>query len=162
VSLFAIALCAQKSTLQKLPINRALTITVLHIFSRKNMKVYISTLVILLSGCAITETHEPKEEFVIPKTLEPVEVETKVEKIINIESIITNQALMSYKGKYLKASTHKAFVQSESGAWNWRSNRTSKEHAINSALISCQADNKKYEEMYPCKVINVDGEWANK
>lgn len=126
------------------------------------MKVHISALAILLSGCTPTETHEPKEEVVIPEAVEPVEVETKVEKIISIESIITHQALMSYKGKYLKASTHKAFAQSESGAWNWKSNRTSKEHAINSALISCQANNKKHEKMYPCKVISVDGEWANK
>ncbi len=123
------------------------------------MRVYISALAIILSGCAITETPVVKEEIVSPKA---VEVEIKLEKLISIESIITNKALRSYKGKYSKAISHKAFAQSNSGAWNWKSNRTSKEHAISSALISCQANNKKYENVHPCKVINVDGEWANK
>jgi hypothetical protein len=77
-----------------------------------------------------------------------------------IESIITNKALESFKTEYAKASKHKAFAQSLSGAWNWKSNRTSREHAITSALISCQRNNKKSEDLYPCVIINVDDEWV--
>jgi len=78
-----------------------------------------------------------------------------------IESLMSNKALKSFKTDYAKASNHKAFAQSVSGAWNWKSNRTTKEHAITSALIGCQRNNKKSEDLYPCKVINVDGEWLN-
>jgi hypothetical protein len=71
-----------------------------------------------------------------------------------IESIVTNQVLTSYQTKYLKATSHKAFAQSESGAWNWKS-------TIKSALISCQVNNKKSESIALCKIINIDGIWTN-
>jgi len=130
--------------------------------SRKNMRVYISVLAILLGGCATTELPIANEEVVSSEPVELIEKQPKEIKRIDIESIISNKALSSYKGQYSKATSHKAFAQSKSGAWNWKSNRTSKEHAINSALISCQANNTKYEERHPCRVINIDGEWVNK
>ena len=77
-----------------------------------------------------------------------------------IESLITNQALASFKSKYKEASQNKAFAQSLSGAWSWKSNRTSVEHAKTSALIGCQRNNKKTEDLYPCKVVNINGTWV--
>jgi len=76
------------------------------------------------------------------------------------ESLITNQALESFNTEYKEASKHKAFAQSLSGAWNWKSNRTSIEHAKTSALIGCQRNNKKSEDLYPCKVVNINGKWV--
>ena len=76
-----------------------------------------------------------------------------------VDSIITNDALESYKTKYLKSSNNKAFAQSVSGAWSWKSNRTSKDHAKSSALIGCQNNNRKVEDLYPCKIININGKW---
>lgn len=76
-----------------------------------------------------------------------------------IESIITNEALKSFKTGYANAKENKAFAQSASGAWNWKSNRTSIEHAQNSALIGCQRNNKKSEDLYPCKVIHLNDNW---
>ena len=108
------------------------------------MKYHITIIALLLSGCTTTET---------------VVVDGK--KVFAIESIITNKALKSFKTDYLKATSHKAFAQSASGAWNWKSNRTSKAHAIKSALISCQRNNIKNEQLHPCKVINIDGDWVN-
>ncbi|MEW8505374.1 MAG: hypothetical protein AB2598_01610 [Candidatus Thiodiazotropha sp.] len=78
-----------------------------------------------------------------------------------INSIISKKALNSYKKEYLSASGHKAFAQSLSGVWSWRSNRTTAEHAKTSALVVCQRSNIKNEELYPCKIINVDGVWVN-
>ncbi len=125
------------------------------------MRVCILALAILLSGCAANEKSTVNEGIASSEPIELIEDKTKKIKPIGIKSIITNQALRSYKGKYSEATSHKAFAQSASGAWNWKSNRTSKEHATNSALISCQANNKKYEELHPCRVINIDGEWTN-
>jgi hypothetical protein len=72
--------------------------------------------------------------------------------------IITNAALESYQ-KYRSANNHKAFAQSESGAWNWRADRTNQEYAMKNALMGCRANNK-VENEYPCKIININGEWV--
>lgn len=55
--------------------------------------------------------------------------------------------------------SYKAFAQSDVGSWGWKSSRTSKEHAVRSALISCQKNNNEYEEKHPCKIINIDDVW---
>ncbi|NRB40323.1 MAG: hypothetical protein HRU20_17955 [Pseudomonadales bacterium] len=82
-------------------------------------------------------------------------------KQIGIESIISKKALNSYLTKYNDATENKAFAQSESGVWNWRSNRTSVEYAKSSALISCRSQNKNHEKDYPCKLIDVNGKFFN-
>ncbi|MEZ5492087.1 MAG: hypothetical protein R3F50_17515 [Gammaproteobacteria bacterium] len=73
--------------------------------------------------------------------------------------LIRDDALDSYRSKYIKAPDFKALAQSESGAWGWRSGRTSEQHAIHSALAVCRGNNHKNEGKYPCKVININGEW---
>ncbi|NRB39791.1 MAG: hypothetical protein HRU20_15210 [Pseudomonadales bacterium] len=83
------------------------------------------------------------------------------EEKVGIESIISKKALTSYLTKYSDATDNKAFAQSESGVWNWRSNRTSVEYAKSSALIACRADNKNYEKDYPCQLIDVNGKFYN-
>jgi hypothetical protein len=75
-------------------------------------------------------------------------------------SLITGSALRSFNEDYIKAPKNRAFAQSTSGAWNWKSDRTSIEHAITSALIGCQRNNKKSEDLYPCKVIHINDEWV--
>jgi hypothetical protein len=110
--------------------------------------------IIVLSGCATQGQIQS----------EPPKSELKIKLYSNnksgIESIITNQALKSFNTDYAKATKNKAFAQSASGAWNWKSNRTSIEHAKNSALIGCQRNNKKSEYSYPCKVIHLNGNWV--
>ena len=70
-------------------------------------------------------------------------------------------ALRSFREKYLDAKGHKAFAQSDSGNWNWRSNRTSKEHAINNALASCRGRNQDFKNWQPCKIIHLDEKWTD-
>ena len=77
-----------------------------------------------------------------------------------IDSIISNKALSSFQEEYSAALKNKAFAQSVSGAWNWKSNRTSEEHAITSVLIGCQINNKKSEDIYPCEAIHVNDSWV--
>jgi hypothetical protein len=108
---------------------------------------------IVLFGCA---THGPTQS-VPPKSEPNIKIYSNNQS--GIESIITNQALKSFNTEYAKATKNKAFAQSASGAWNWKSNRTSIEHAKNSALIGCQRNNKKSEGSYPCKVINLNDNW---
>jgi len=121
------------------------------------MKFIPLVFLILATGCATTE-----------KTNIPLESNSSKSITIysndksGIESLMSNKALESFNTDYAKATNHKAFAQSVSGAWNWKSNRTTKEHAITSALVGCQRNNKKSEDLYPCKVINIDGEWINK
>ena len=76
-----------------------------------------------------------------------------------LDSIISNRAMESFQGEYADAPENKAFAQSVSGAWNWKSNRTSIEHAKTSALVGCQRNNKKSEDLYPCEVIHVNDTW---
>ena len=114
----------------------------------------IVVLTAFLVGCA---THQ---QALPPATNSNANAEPALEgKVLGEDSIMTKQALKSYRENYSHASTHKAFAQSGSGAWSWKSNRTSVEYAIQNSLISCQKNNKRHETEYPCKIINVDGEW---
>jgi hypothetical protein len=109
----------------------------------------------LLVGCATYEQPIPAE----PSTGEIVEPSFE-QKAVGEASLMTNQALKSYREGYVHATKHKAFAQSDVGAWSWKSNRTSIKYAIENSLIDCQKNNKKHEAEYPCKIINVDGKWV--
>ena len=100
------------------------------------MKLVIPIVVLCLTGCATTGVPPPtKSQSTLNKKY--------LNDGVGVKSIVTNSALESYNMKYLKASSHKAFAQSVSGAWSWKSDRTSEKHAITSALIACQ---KKIKE----------------
>ena len=118
------------------------------------MKYLFVILVFFISGCATQQIKQPKNE-------QGNQITVYENKQKGIDSIIANKALKSFKNEYLKAAKNRAFAQSLSGAWNWRSDRTSAEHAKTSALIACQRHNKKAEEHYPCKVIHVNDAWAD-
>jgi hypothetical protein len=90
----------------------------------------------------------------------PAQVQQYSNNAKGIHSLITKQAKSSFKKKYKKATKHKAFAQSVSGAWSWKSSRTSVEHAKTSALVGCQKNNKDNEKAYPCELINVNGKWT--
>ncbi len=87
--------------------------------------------------------------------------ERRFDSMIGSLMIIRKKARKSFSDKYLDARGHKAFAQSASSNWNWRSNRTSTDHAINNALASCRARNMEFEAQQPCRVINVDAEWTD-
>jgi predicted Zn-dependent protease len=125
------------------------------------MKFYITVIALVLSGCATTEA-VVKQEIVNPQAVKVIEKEIIDIEPVGIHSIVSNKALHTYNNEYRKAKLHKAMVQSVTGSWSWKSNRTSKKHAVKSALISCQKYNEKHEDLYPCQVINIDGEWVNK
>ncbi len=109
----------------------------------------------LLVGCASHQkpisAAKSKGEIVVP---------TFEREAFGEASIMTNQALRSYREEYVHATEHKAFAQSDSGSWSWKSNRTSIDYAIGNSLIECQKNNKRHEAEYPCKIININGEWV--
>ena len=120
-------------------------------FIEYKMKVKLAiAFTILLAGCASQQS-----AFVNQKNRT-----AHTNKFANEVPILTIKGLTSFKTSYKDAHIHKAFAQSDSGTWAWEANRNSKEQAINDALALCQSSNKKYEEMYPCKVINVNDEWV--
>jgi hypothetical protein len=118
----------------------------------KYLAVFISSLLI---GCTANRPHEIPEPVVIDSLIKHSNSYT------GPESIIRNDALSSYNEGYIKASKNKAFAQSLSGAWGWRSNRTSAQHAKTSALIVCEKNNIRYQSLYPCKIVNLNGNWMN-
>ncbi len=110
-------------------------------------------LTLTVTGCTTQQVKNSAAE-------EPKKITIYQNYEVGIASIILNKALTSFKNEYSKASKNKAFSQSVSGAWNWKSDRTSAEHAITSALIACQKNNKKLEDVYPCKVIHINDSWV--
>ena len=117
------------------------------------MKYIVIISIFILSGCTAQQIKQTAET---PSS----EITSYQNNLTGIDSIISNKALQSFKTEYSKAPTNKAFAQSVSGAWNWKSNRTSIEHAKTSALIGCQRNNKKSEDLYPCKVIHINDTWV--
>jgi len=117
---------------------------------------YNIVLILAFLGTGCTTQH-----YMQPKFEESNKITIYQNNRIGIESIISNKALSSFETEYANAPKNKAFSQSASGAWNWKSNRTSVEHAITSALIGCQRNNRKSEDLYPCKVIHVNDTWKN-
>ena len=126
--------------------------------------------IISLSGCATSPGNSTGEikthDMSTVKAVSPSISSSHSELIMyennktGIDSIISNEALDSFQTKYKEATSNKAFAQSVSGAWNWRSNRTTIEHAKTSALVGCQRNNKKSEDLYPCRVIHVNDSWV--
>jgi len=109
----------------------------------------------LLVGCATYEKPIPTATSSSETVEPPFEQEA-----IGEAAIMLNQALKSYREEYVHATEHKAFAQSDVGAWSWKSNRTSIKHAIENSLKDCQRNNKRHEAEHPCKIINVNGTWA--
>ncbi|OZC35971.1 hypothetical protein B9Q17_17170 [Marinobacter vinifirmus] len=126
--------------------------------SKKESKLRLGIFLVfiaLLAGCAAHQQPVPAATSA-GGTVEP----TFEHEAVGEASIMTNQALKSYREEYVNATQHKAFAQSDVGAWSWKSNRTSIKHAIENSLIDCQKNNKRHEAEYPCKIINVNGKWA--
>jgi hypothetical protein len=118
----------------------------------KNILVFLSLLTVV--GCS-SQSEIPEEA--LPK---PIAVTIYTNSGQGVASIISKKALESFNTEYLEAPENKAFAQAISGAWNWKSNRTSIEHAKTSALIGCQRNNKRSEDLYPCKIIHINGQWV--
>lgn len=135
-------------------VDAALTILVKFKMGLNMTRVLILAVFTTLFGCAAT----PQDTKDISSPDRSITLYENVRS--GPESIISKKALASFRDKYLAAGEHKAFAQSLSGAWDWKSSRTSVEHAKTSALVGCQKNNRQVEDLYPCRIINVNGEWT--
>jgi hypothetical protein len=106
---------------------------------------------LLLASCAVKQP----EPFKIDTEKYPVNADA-----MGIEVLKTNSARESYKW-YFGAKYHKAFAQSESGAWGYEPNKMNASSAMRSALDRCKKHNKANEANEPCQIINVDDYWAS-
>ena len=117
---------------------------------RKFTHTILLVLLLFFTGCAVKQP----EPFKIDTEKYPANVEAMGLDILKIN------AKKSYK-LYFGAKYHKAFAQSESGAWGYESNRMSASSAMEKALNRCRRYNKAQEVNEPCQIVNVDGYWAS-
>ena len=75
--------------------------------------------------------------------------------------LITYEAFSAYYNTYKDAKGHKAFAQSEGGAWSYVTERNSREEANNEVLAACQGYNELFSDTFPCTLVNVDNEWTH-
>lgn len=80
---------------------------------------------------------------------------------IKAEQLISAEALIALKQKYEKSQNNKAIAQSQSGAWGFTVNQDSELKASEEALTWCQKYNKRHESLFPCHVINLNGQWLS-
>ena len=73
--------------------------------------------------------------------------------------LMSKKALNSYREKFLTERKNKAFAQSDTGSWSWRSSAKSEADAKQKALSSCRKNNKKHEAFYPCRIVNTNNNW---
>jgi hypothetical protein len=79
----------------------------------------------------------------------------------DVDSFITFKAFDAYENKYKNLSGFKSFAQSESGAWAYVINRDSQEEADLHVLESCKKYNVRFNDTYPCSLINVSDKWLD-
>lgn len=73
------------------------------------------------------------------------------------EQVKLSSALSSFRTEYSLAPDHKAFAQSEEGAWAWSANMASTRDAIDNAIARCTKNLKPHQG--PCLAIHVDDKW---
>lgn len=107
---------------------------------------------IILTGCsAVSE----KEQAEYAKSLEQAKTILK-----------SNKAVEKYE-VYYDQESHKAWAQSNIDAkWAYTSDKTTKEHAMDTAIKLCHKSLlKKYDEItdsVSCEIVNVDNQWVTK
>lgn len=79
----------------------------------------------------------------------------------DVDSLITFKAFDAYENKYKNLSGFKSFAQSESGAWAYVINRDSQEEADLHVLESCKKYNVRFNDTYPCSLINISNKWLD-
>ncbi len=114
-------------------------------------RVFVVAVILSIAACAA----QPTKPFKIDPAQYPVD-----RAATGMDVLVGSSARDSYKW-YFGAKTHKAFAQSESGAWGYETNRMSAGSAMDDALERCRKHNTNYEIEQPCRIINVNGHWGS-
>ncbi len=114
-------------------------------------RVFVVAVILSIAACAA----QPTKPFKVDPAQYPVD-----KAATGMDVLAVSSARDSYKW-YFGAKTHKAFAQSESGAWGYETNRISAGSAMNAALERCRRHNTNYEIEQPCRIINVNGHWGS-
>jgi tetratricopeptide (TPR) repeat protein len=105
--------------------------------------------------CMYHRAYQSATEFKrLPKNLQ-----AEVDKDPKILRLVDEKPMMSYLNAYRAKKMHKAFASSATGAWAWASDRVDSVTAEADAMKDCQENNVVLEKEFPCKLINIDGEW---
>jgi len=69
------------------------------------------------------------------------------------------RARHDFRAAYWPAANHKAFASSDGGASGWSAGAGSADAARTQALAECEKSRDAYSS--ECKVVSVDGDWAD-
>jgi hypothetical protein len=126
------------------------------------MKMLILIIIVVISGCK--KSLDPfaalaPYNYIPPTSLLSIEKDYGQKFDLSAKSknvLQAERARDAYTPEYLNRTNHKAFAQSNGGASGWSYNHVTVESAISNALKSCH----KYARGGYCRIINVDGMWA--
>jgi len=82
-------------------------------------------------------------------------------KAANISFLLTKDAVDFFNSRYSKLKYHKAFAQSQSGAFGFNGNLPDTAQATQAALDDCRKHNAEKEKTQPCQIVNLDGYWGS-
>ncbi|REL34177.1 hypothetical protein [Thalassotalea euphylliae] len=129
------------------------------------MKCFIAfSAALLLCSCAAPQSTKLSETV---NHENPSENTPEIPAIFSVppkgtDLLISYDAYTAYRDKYQSATGAKSFAQAPSGAWGYVTKRDTQTIANSDALAICEQHNKKFSDAFPCKLVNVAGEWVNK
>ncbi len=82
------------------------------------------------------------------------------DKLNSADFLTRNTGKLEFEVDYSNEKELKVFAASLSGLWGWSAGATKTiEELMDEALNSCRTRNKRWEAIYPCRTININGEW---
>lgn len=80
--------------------------------------------------------------------------------LTGIDRLLTNKAKKSFVQQYEKMTSTKVFVQSDIGSWSWKSSSNETLAELTAKVIKkCNSQSGKLSNSFPCRVININGQW---
>ena len=112
---------------------------------------FLISILLFLSACAIQQPQLVK----VDADKYPLDTDAA-----NISFLRMEGAADHYNNRYKKMGYHKAFAQSEAGAWGFYGGLPGAEQAMQEALHDCRKHNTDSEKTEPCRIVNLDGYWG--
>ncbi len=123
-----------------------------------------------LIALAYCSTHNKKNETEFPcrvinidgNWVKDPKIQPFADHLKGTEKLTTDNAKKYYLNGYQKVKGNKVFVFSHTGAYRAKSStKKSVEELTKKAMKECRSSNNKWESKYPCKVVDVNGEWVD-
>lgn len=120
---------------------------------------YVLFSVLLLSSCVANKSLQNET------SLEKIDwnaYKNQIDTLIDSgDGLHTKYIRKAFLTSYVNRSMNKAFAQSESGAWGYKSGFDDVELVVEAALGHCELSNRGFRNTKPCKIVNVNGVWGS-